>query len=126
MAVRTTKEEVKKIIDVSTETSDDSIDSMIATANLIVNSNLVDEGLSDTILTEIEKYLTCHLLSMTLERQPERIEIGGDTSEQYPKLGKGLEMTTYGQMVITLDTTGKLKNLGLKKAVITAVESFDD
>jgi len=124
--MRTNVGEVKKII--STSASNDTIEEMIRTANLMVTTNLTGEGLSVDTLMQIEKWLAAHLLSITYDRQPIRSEIGGDTSEQYPKLGEGLKMTTYGQMALALDTTGNLATAGtgMKKIKIEAVTSFDE
>lgn len=121
---RTTVGNVKEII--ATSATDDQVKEMIKTANLMVNQHLLNQNLTANLLADIEKWLTAHLLAMTIDRQPSRIEIGGDTSEQYPKLGEGLKMTTYGQMVCSLDPTNRLATLGRRRSFITAVTSFDE
>jgi len=122
MANRTNTAAVKGII--NTELLDSNIDTYIASSNLYVTAVLNGEGLSTSLLKEIETWFAAHLISVSKERQTERIEIGGDTNEQYSKLGTGLESTTYGQMVITLDTSGKMAITNKGKASIYAVTSF--
>jgi len=118
---RTTAADVQLIID--TEVSTTIIDAMITTANLLVTDQLTGEH-SDSILAEIEKWLTAHLIKMSWEKDTEKVKIG-EAEERYSKLGLGLDGSTYGQMVKVLDTSGNLSNLGKKKASITSVESFE-
>jgi len=121
--------QVQEIVD--TNLTEIEIESFITSSNLIVNSNLSGSGLSDAVLTEIEKWLTAHLIKSTRERQPQEIEIG-DAREKYGSFGKygsigdGLATTSYGQMVTVLDTTGKLKGIGKTKTSINAIPEFDD
>lgn len=124
MAVRTTISKVKIVI--ATDLVDADVTAFIVSANLFINTILSGEGLSTSLLTEIETWVTAHFIAFSRERQPERIEIGGDTSEQYAKLGKGLGSTTYGLTAMSFDTTGKLANTYKNKAEITAVTSFND
>jgi len=124
MAKRVTATEVKQII--TTTQEDYIIDVFIESANLLVTSILADSGLSSDLLKEIERWLSAHFLSMSFERQTIREEIGGDTSEQYSKLGHGLSASTYGQTVKMLDTTGMMDAaINKKMASITAVTSFE-
>ena len=123
MTVRVTATEVKEIIVTTVE--DSVVDVMIASANLLVTDQLAGE-LSAGLLKEIERWLSAHLLSMSLQRQTIKEEIGGDTNEQYATLGLNLDGSSYGQTVKMLDTTGLLANLGKSKGVITAVTSFED
>ncbi len=123
MANRVTAANVKEII--STTQENDIVDVIITSANLLVTQTLNSQGLSDNLMKEIERWLSAHFLAMSLERQTEREEIGGDTNEQYAKLGQGLNGSTYGQTVKMLDTSGLLDAvLGKKKASIIAVTSF--
>lgn len=93
---RTTEAEVKKIID--TEVSD--IQPFIDTANAQVNEYLTNQGLSSTILTEIEKYLSAHYVTL---RDPRvNSEDIGDASFDYDR-------NAYKEQALSLDSTGKLK-----------------
>lgn len=123
MAVRTTEEEVKKIIETNLSTV--TIESYITTANVLVNNSLSGQGLSETLLTEIEKYITAHLIAFNSERQAYKKSIN-ETSETYGVLGKMLEGTTYGQTALMLDASGLLSTSSKTKVVIQAVPQFDD
>lgn len=121
MTVRVHYAEVKLVI--NTDLTKPVVESMIVTANIFVNSILSGEDLGADLLKEIEKWMTAHIISISKERQPEKIEIG-DAVEEYARLGQGLASTTYGQMVINLDTSGKMKLAYKVKAIIKAVTSF--
>ncbi len=123
MTVRTNSDDVKAII--STSLSVLEVIPYINDANAMVNSILVDEGLSEALLTTIEKWLAAHFIAITKSRQPQYRKIG-DGAESYPKLGMKLETTTYGQTAISFDTSGKLANVGKKRIKFEAVPSFDD
>jgi hypothetical protein len=101
---RTTDSEVKKIISLNSITDTTSF---ITTANLLVTQNLGNSGLSDDMLTEIEKYLTAHLLALHPdERQLIDQKLGDATDKLGGDFGKGLDFTQFGQTVKMLDTTG--------------------
>lgn len=109
---RTSASEVGDIID-----TEKNIDSFITTANLIVNNNLEGEGLEDATLTEIEKWLTAHLINVADGViKEEKLE---NVKESFSvKQGLGLDYTSYGQQVKLLDSTGILADLGQKKSEI--------
>ena len=122
---RTTEAEVKAIMDNCT------VDNSVITPFLTAASELVtqvfsgDSTLSDTLLEEIEKWLTAHMLACTICRTTSQEQVG-DVSVKYTGYwSKNLESTSYGQMVLVLDITGKMANLGKKGASIHAVTSFD-
>jgi hypothetical protein len=101
---RTTDSEVKKIISLNSITDTTSF---ITTANLLVTQNLGNSGLSNDMLTEIEKYLTAHLLALHPdERQLIDQKLGDATDKLGGDFGKGLDFTQFGQTVKMLDTTG--------------------
>jgi len=121
---RTTAAKVKEII--STDQADSVIEAFILGAVAIVTENLETSGLSEDTLAEIERWLAAHLMAVTLERQP--IEMGGGPAPSIrftDHYEQGLSLTSYGQMAMTLDTSGTLASLGLKSASITAVTSFE-
>jgi hypothetical protein len=123
MANRTNPSDVKAII--NTSLTESQVTPYISDANAMVNSVLADEGLSDSLLTTIEKWLAAHFIAITKSRQPQYKKIG-DGAESYPKLGMNMQTTTYGQTAIAFDTSGKLANIGKKRIKIEAVPSFDD
>jgi len=119
---RVTATEVKEILDNSSLT-DTIVDAYILGANALVNSAL---GTGESaLLTEIERWLAAHMIASSRERMAQKEGAGGAYIEYTGKSGEELSSTPYGQMVLTLDTTGAMASLGLKKASIKAVESFD-
>ena len=107
MANRVSDSEVKDIID----TDIDDIAPFIRVANILVTAKLGGKGLSDAHLTEIERWLAAHFVSM---RDPRIIsEKTGEASvTYYGKFGLGLDGSQYGQTVKMLDTTGTLVSMG--------------
>jgi hypothetical protein len=127
MATRTSAEKVKQIID--TDLSDDIIDAYILAANYTITEVLgSDTELSSDHKTELERWLTAHLISATRERQAKEEGAGGAYIKYEGITGEGLKATMYGQQVLAMDTTGKLAvYTGAKKAAsIYAVTSFED
>lgn len=122
MTTRTDVTTVKLII--ATTLSDAQITAFIGTANLVVTSNLADKGLSDATLTDIETWLSAHLLSMRDQRVIGRSI--GDVSFQYQgQTGLGLDATIYGQQVKLLDSSGTLASLGKRRASLTVYTEAD-
>lgn len=120
---RTTIAEVKLIID--TDLEDDNITAYITGANALVTDVLTDSGLGATTLEEIERWLTAHMIAATQERQSKKEEAGGAKVEYTGVYGDGLRLTSYGQMVLALDSTGAMAGLGGKSASIFAIPSFE-
>jgi hypothetical protein len=123
MAVRVTAAEVKVILD-NTALSDTDIDAYIVGANALVNS-VLGTGTED-ILTEIEKWLTAHMIASTRERQAIKEGAGGASITYSGNYDTMLSSTSYGQMVMTLDSTGLMAALGMKAVRIIAIKSFDE
>jgi hypothetical protein len=121
MTVRVTAVDVKAIIDTELKTS--VIDAYITSANTMVN-NVLGTGTTDN-LKEIERWLTAHMIALTKERQAIREEAGGTRVDYSGTFGEALKSTTYGQMVSTLDTSGKMASLAYRAVQVYAVPSFD-
>jgi hypothetical protein len=122
MAVRTTFTSVRGVID--TELTDTQIDAMIVHANFLVNQKLEASGLTEVLLTEIEMWITAHIIATTKERQTTQEKIG-DVSVNYQKNPLGFfESTTYGQFALALDTSGNLQTAAKKRAKITAIKQY--
>ena len=105
MDYRTTPAE---IIALMGDDIDFDIQPFIHTSHVMVEEIIGDDSVSESILTEIEKYLTAHLVSI---REPLILEESIDDSEaKYMRKiqGGGLHATDYGQMAMQLDTSGKL------------------
>lgn len=122
---RTTYSAVLEILPENTGMIEATITPFITVASLVVDD--LDSGttLSDAVLTEIERWLAAHLISITRERQA-KIEKLGEAEISYAgQFGMDLKSTTYGQMASMLDTSGMLARLGKKALVIKAITSFD-
>jgi len=122
MAVRTTNVQVKQILD-NTALTGTQIDSYIVSANALVNAAL-GTG-TDDILTQIEMWLTAHMIASTRERMAASEEAGGAKIEYIGTFGERLDSTPYGQMVRMLDTTGRMAKLGLREIGIIAIKEFE-
>ncbi len=109
MANRVLAADVFAIID----TSLTSIDVFINTAHRLVEGYLGASGLDEATLTDIELYLSAHVLSVNDQRVK---STGVDVlSESYQgQWGFGLKGTSYGQMAILLDTSGTLGKIAEK------------
>lgn len=126
---RTNVTDVKNIYD--TDLTDPQLQSFIDDASLIVDNVLRGQGLSTATLTAIEKYLSAHLASV---RDPlalrENIGDAGATFEARARsvgVGtRGLELTFYGQQAVAMDTTGRLKNAGKRRAFVKARGPWGD
>jgi hypothetical protein len=120
---RTDAAEVKKIIE-TTLTNDDVTDGYITGANLLVTEVIgTSSSISEALKTEIEKWLTAHMIASTRERMAKKAKAGSASIEYLGEDGLKLESTPYGQQVLVLDITGKFAKLGKKSVDITAVES---
>ena len=122
MANRTTFTKVREIYD--SQLTDEAIDKYIGIANGLV-SNIPSGELTTTILADIERFLTAHLIVMTRERRGVQEELGESKVRYSNIFGPGMDATEYGQIVSDLDTTGTLRALGKKRASIVAVTSFE-
>ena len=114
MAIRVTAVEVKEIINTAIE-EQIILNSFIATASLYVDENLVglDPILSDATLKRIELYLAAHFVALTEEKGGITSSAINDAKDTYSNVySEGFQSTRYGQMSITLDTSGTLKALG--------------
>ena len=79
---RITAPEVKEII--STEIADDVLETnFIETANMLVDGNLKDKGLSKVVLEKVELYLAAHFVALTEERGGIVRSSLGDAAETY-------------------------------------------
>lgn len=109
MAVRVTDwTDVSTILD--TDLGQTIVERFIVSASMIVDQQLVGEGLSADLLKEIELYLAAHFCTL---RDPRTAQEKADGVEfRYEgKTGEGLKASHYGAMALTLDPTGKLSDL---------------
>lgn len=104
---RVTEAEVKLIID----TQLTNIDLFIDTANIIVDEDLSDVGMSDVRLNKIELYLSAHFVCLR-EKQLTSENFGSASETYQGKTGMNLQSTNYGQTAMMLDKSGTLVNVG--------------
>ncbi len=120
---RVTPAEVKLILPDS-ELTDPVLTAFITSANNLVNAVLT-EYLSETMLTEVEKWLTAHMITSTVERMATREGAGGAEIFYTGKYGQNLTSTPFGQMVLSLDPSGRMAALGGKTVSMIAIPNFD-
>jgi len=120
---RVTPAEVLLILPDS-ELAESVISAFITSASNLVD-NVLTEYLPDTLLTEVEKWLTAHMITSTVERMATREGAGGAEIYYTGKYGQNLTSTPYGQMVLSLDPSGRMAALGGKTVTMIAIKSFD-
>jgi hypothetical protein len=121
---RVTATEVKAIMNGCTAT-DSTVGTFILASNKLITEVFEDSELGADMLKELERYLTAHIISSTYERMTSEEKLGDASVKYTGKWGDKLSSTSYGQMVMLLDTEGLLARLGKMSATITAVESFE-
>ena len=123
MAARVTAAEVKEILE-NSSLSDANVETFITGANVFITEALGDKNLSESLLKEIERYYTAHLIALTVERMASKEGAGGASITYNGTYDKGLKSSPYGQIVLTMDTTGTLAKMeGMKSAKTIAVKS---
>ena len=114
--MRTNITDVRSIIP-ATAVMDADVESYIGAANLFTTNWLGSVGLTEDTLTEIERWMTAHMIASTRDRIGIKEEAGSAKIEYANTFAAGLLSTPYGQMVLSLDTTGTLDSLGQKKQI---------
>jgi len=123
--MRTTAAEVKQLMDNCT-VSDTIVDEFIGAANLTVTEIIGnDTSLSTDQKAEIERWFTAHMLAVTICKTATTERLGDASITYTGQFGQGLSASPYGQMVLLIDTTGKMANLGKRGASMHAITSFD-
>ena len=139
MANRVTSTEVKTIL--VTALTGTQLDPFITVANLIVTNKLGNSGLGDTLLKEIERWLSAHFIYISnpsyssTQKNARGVvvsERAGESSTSYSYILKNpnsnlglLSSTIYGQQAITIDLTGTLANLGKRRASVNVLNVID-
>ena len=113
---RATEAEVLEIM-YGTAMTEEEIEPYMVTAYHIVEAWFADAEYSETILTQIEIWLSAHLASMA---DPNIVsEKFGDAAATYVnKFDLGLDHSRYGQQLRLLDYKGILTGLGAEVKVI--------
>ena len=110
MANRVTEAEVLEIMPTETILTESTILPYIDSANVFV-TDLLDGVLEDSVLTEIEKWLSAHMATVTKERLSKEAGAGGAYIKYAGVWGEELKSTQFGQMVLMLDTSNTLRGL---------------
>ena len=122
MANRVTEAEVLEIMSADTTLIAATILPYISSANVFV-TDLLEAELEDTILKEVEKWLSAHMATVTRERLSKEAGAGGAYIKYAGAWGEELASTQFGQMVLMLDTSNTLRGLmdGKRNATIYAI-----
>jgi hypothetical protein len=117
MAATTTPEKVQAVFPTELDPA-----SFITTATAYYEAVIGNNTLGDALGSEVLTYLAAHFLAVTdpLERQ-ESVGTGSWTFEGKQGNGMGLKSTQHGQMAMTLDTSGKLRDSEKRKARFTVL-----
>ncbi len=124
MANRTTAANVKSIMETALSSSE--IEPIITIANRMVTTIVGSTTLTAEVLTDIETWLTAHLMAMGKERQAESERINDIWITYQGKFGESLKSTTFGQMVLILDSTGNFARASKEKAQIRAIPQYPE
>jgi len=119
-------QDVIDIMDDDFSISTSVINTFITVAEEVVTNIYAGSTASVTLLKEIERYLTAHMIVSTLYRMGKEEKVGEAQIKYTGEWKEGLSSTPYGQMLLTIDTTGLILKSGKRSASIRTVESFDD
>lgn len=125
MANRVTAEEVIAILSDCNATTP-QVDALLTTANIYITNVFSGVTVDSTLLKELEKWFTAHLVSITHCRTIKNEELGDAKVNYAGMFGTKLSMTQYGQMVLQLDTTGEIMRKGKTQASVIAITSFNE
>lgn len=123
---RVTATEVKEIMpDVSME--DAQVLPFINAAEAMINKIFANDITTGTdLLKEIERWFTAHMIASTpFYRQAYKERVGDAEITYTGEFKQDLSSTPYGQMVKTLDTTGKMSNIAKRAITTFTIPSFD-
>ena len=122
---RVTATEVKAIMD-NCNVEDTVVETFIISGESVVSTIFEnDTTVSTTFLKEIERWFVAHMIASTVDRTVDNEKVGDVTIKYTGQWGQNLASTPYGQMVLQLDTTGKIGKIGKKNVDIYAIKNFD-
>ena len=105
MPLLTSAEAVQQIIDYDQELIPD-LTPFLDTAVALTDS-VIGTALADPLLEQVQKYLTAHFVGITDPRL-QTAQVKSLLETYQVKLSLGLGVTHFGQVAMTLDTSGKL------------------
>lgn len=106
---------------INTDQTDTIITSLITAADTYFDQVFANTTIGTDLLNEIGRWFVAHMLAVTHDRMGKNEKVGEARIEYTGSFAKGLESTTYGQMVLTLDTTGTIMDSNKKKVKIVAI-----
>lgn len=122
-----TAAQLRKLVEVPDDKADLDLQPFLASAALIRSEDLAGSGLSSNRLDQIELYLAAHFAVVSLEFGGVVMSKQGGSSETYraPEAkATGLATTRFGQLALSLDTSGTLqKSMSTAKANFSVVRS---
>jgi hypothetical protein len=123
MSNRVSVAELEEIIDIDSSVTDARITVFITQANLMVSAAFSgDTTVGESTLKEIERNVAAHFIRALIGMQ-EVSEKAGEVSVTYAgKFGEFLKGSSFGQMALMLDPTGKLARVGRTKASFKTVD----
>jgi hypothetical protein len=105
MPLLTSAEAIQQIIDYDQELIPD-LTPFLDTAVALTDS-VIGTALADPLLEQVQKYLTAHFVGITDPRL-QTAQVKSLLETYQVKLSLGLGITHFGQVAMTLDTSGKL------------------
>ena len=124
MSSRTTAAAVKAIMKTTVTEAQITASGILDDANNFVTTKLGSQNLGDNLLASIEKWVAAHMVAVGLDRQIQRGKGGSAEATYTGRYEMNLQMTSYGQMACSLDTTGILAVAGKQAVYVKAVTSF--
>lgn len=110
---RVTGAEVKEIFE--TDLAATAVDKFIVAPNLLItqlaSASASFAALGVAMLKQIELYLSAHFVSAWDQRLTKQ-KFGDSSADFQVNLGDDLKSTVYGQLALSLDTTGTLLSSG--------------
>jgi hypothetical protein len=123
--MRTTIALVKSVIPTGLE--DPEISALMQVANRMVTTVVGSEGsLTEETLKDLETWMTAHIIAIGKERQTREERVGDVWVKYNENKSQFLQSTSYGQMVLFLDTTGKFQSASKMRASIQSIKQEED
>jgi len=121
--------DLRKIVEMPSNTTDGDLQPFIDGAALIVTENLASASLTATRKAMIELYLAAHLAVLSLEHGGITRSKAGESEDAYRFVSSkmiGFASTHFGQLAMDLDTSGTLAaSIRQSKALFRVVDIPD-
>ena len=124
---RVTYADVMNIMDSDCLIPESKVTVMITAASALIDKIFAEDTvITEELLTELERWFTAHMIASTLYRSTSKERLGDAEVTFTGKWGEMLKSTPYGQMVLTLDITGKMAKSGKTAVTLFAIPNFED